>query len=284
MTTVCHAIYSHVLNAVQTKQFSLITETQHNHALVLQNSINSIPSPTHEITVRSLAQRLGSQFAPLLCNSVPDLNHIIKLERIAWSLAATGSLSLINSPQYETIHEALIQGSPTRGSNSSSSQSNEDTSVCRESLECLSLFFSLVPHAIEHLNQEKHWRAFIVDMVLLCPNRTIRHTASEQFLLVALKCSLQPNRPIQFFIQMLFTCLHGLSSAGSNANQHSQEYFFLLCRLLNYACMMQVSISNTEALLNNEISWIKKLKQSFLALQGGDHTTSSEDSTKLKGY
>lgn len=90
MTTVCHAIYSHVLNAVQTKQFSLITETQHNHALVLQNSITTIPSPTHEITVRSLAQRLGAQFATLLSSSVPDLIHIVKLERIAWSLAATG--------------------------------------------------------------------------------------------------------------------------------------------------------------------------------------------------
>lgn len=96
MTTVCHAIYSHVLTAVQTKQFSLITETQHNHALVLQNSISSIPSPTHEVTVRSLAQRLGSQFASLLSNSVPDLNHIVKLERIAWSLAATGNRCIIN--------------------------------------------------------------------------------------------------------------------------------------------------------------------------------------------
>lgn len=96
MTTVCHAIYSHVLNAVQTKQFSLITETQHNHALVLQNSIGSIPSPTHEITVRSLAQRLGTQFSTLLCNSVPDLTHIVKLERIAWSLAATGNFFLLS--------------------------------------------------------------------------------------------------------------------------------------------------------------------------------------------
>lgn len=32
---------------------------------------------------------------------------------------------------------------------------------------------------------------------------------------------------------------------------------------------MQVSISNTEALLNNEISWLKKIKQSHLSLHGG---------------
>lgn len=158
--------------------------------------------------------------------------------------------------------------------------SNEDTNVCRESLECLSLFLSLVPQAIEQLNQEKHWRTFIVDMVLLCPNRVVRHTASEQFLLIALKCSLQPNRPMQFFIQMLFTCLHGL---GKENSSQSQEYFFLLCRLLNYACIMQVLISNTETLLNNEIAWLKRLKQSYLAQQGGG----GGDETKAnapKGY
>ena len=296
MTTVCHAIYSYVLNAIQSKQFSLINEQQHNHALILQNSITSIPSPANEITVRSYAQRLGAQFASLLCTSVPELSHIVRLERIAWSLAANGSLSLINTQQYEQIHEALLTqhqqpssvqnsaqnpATTTINSPQSSTISQEDIVVCRESLECLSLFFSLVPNAIEQLNQEKHWRTFIVDMCLLCSTRSIRQTSSEQFLLVALKCSLQPNRPIQFFIQMLFTCLHSLGAAA----HHSQEYFFLLCRLLNYACMMQVAINNTEALLNNEIAWLKRLKQSFLASQSlsGSGTAEPLDSPVIKG-
>ena len=65
----------------------------------------------------------------------------------------------------------------------------DDVSVCRKALECLSLSLCLMPNALETLNQEKHWRTFIVDLVLICGNRIVRHTASEQFLLITLKCS-----------------------------------------------------------------------------------------------
>ncbi len=266
MTTVCHSIYSFVLNAVSNKQFSSITESQHNHALLLQNSVPSIPSNTNEITIRNLAQRLGQQFSSLLVNNVPDLSHIIRLERIAWSLAANGTLNLIIS-QHEQIHDSLI-------SNKSSEIDNiDDINVCREALECLSLSLCLVPNGLETLNQEKHWRTFIIDLVLICSNRLIRQTASEQFLLIALKCSMQPNRPIQFFIQMLFTCLISLNK---NAQQ-SQEYFFLLCRLLNCANLNNVQISNTETLLNNEIIWLKKVKQLSLQQQQNDNSNKSDN-------
>lgn len=288
MTTVCHGIFSYVLNAIQTKQFSQINEAQHSHALLLQNSVSSIPSNTNEITIRTLAQRLGAQFASLLVNQVPDLSHIIKLQRIAWSLAANGTLDLVkttsatatttsstakpnavaSSPTaYEHIHETLMENRHT----DCLMQNLDDINVCREALECLALSLSLVPQAIESLNQEKHWRTFLVDMVLLCANRLVRQTASEQFLLIALKCSLQPNRPIQFFIQMLFTCLHSLNKENSH---QSQEYFFLLCRLLNCAYVNSVQISNTETLLNNEIVWLKKLKQSYVG--GGDEAVHSQ--------
>ena len=137
-------------------------------------------------------------------------------------------------------------------------ESSDDVSVYREALDCLSLSLCLIPNALESLNQEKHWRTFIVDLVLQCGNRSVRQSASEQFLLIALKCSQNINRPLQFFIQMLFTCLHILSKENS---QQSQEYFYLLCRLLNCANVNNVQISNTETLLNNEILWLKKIKQ-----------------------
>ena len=259
MSTVCHAIFSFVLNAVSTKNFSQINETQHNHAVLLQSSASSIPSSTYEITIRNLSQRLGAQFASLLVNNVPDINHILKLERIAWSLAANSTLNLVSS-SYENLHDTLNANRQSQYNESVTNLENiDDVNVCREALECLSLSLCLVPHALESLNQEKHWRTFIVDLVLFCGSRPIRHTASEQFLLIALKCSPQPNRPMQFFIQMLFTCLHSLNK---NANQ-SQEYFYLLCRLLNCANINNVQISNTETLLNNEIMWLKKLKEVF---------------------
>ena len=267
MATVCHAIYSYVLNAVSAKNFAQVTDAQHNHALLLQNSTSSIPSNTNEITIRNLAQRLGAQFASLLLDKVPDVAHILKLEKIAWSLAANGTLGLVATP-YEKIHDLLVNNKQ----NESILENLDDVSVCREALEVLSLSLCLVPHALENLNQEKHWRMFIIDLVLLCGNRVIRQTASEQFLLIALKCSPQPNRPLQFFIQMLFTCLHSLAK---NAQQ-SQEYFYLLCRLLNCANINNVQISNTETLLNNEISWLKKVKQMSLGLSDSTPADSSK--------
>jgi ubiquitin carboxyl-terminal hydrolase 9/24 len=137
-----------------------------------------------------------------------------------------------------------------------------------------------VPNALDMLNQENQWRKYIYDLVLNCGYRIVRHSASEQFLLIALKCSNQQNRSLQFFIQMLFTQLHCLN--GENAQQ-SHEYFFLLCRLLNYAYCNDVPISNTEALLRNEIKWLKKVKSSKAADTMSNETTDI-DETLLDGH
>jgi ubiquitin carboxyl-terminal hydrolase 9/24 len=276
MTIQCQAIFSFVLNAIQSKKNDLFTEEQHNHAVLLQNSVPSIPSNTNEITIRQVAQRLGQQFCTQLINKLPDINLVIELEKIAWSLAATSTLSLIDTNDFqssfsETFHEKLI-------ANLSQSwwQSGEvtmyDMQVCREALECLSLSMCLVPNALDTLNQsEKHWRMFIIDLLLICPSRLIRQTAAEQFLLIALKCSLQPNKAILFFIQMLFAYVLQLNNQRSSNNAtinysgSSEEYFHLLCRLLNCAHLNQVKLSNADTLLNNEIQWLKKLKETYLA-------------------
>ena len=261
MTTVCYAIYSYVVNALTTKQFGQINETLHNHALLLQNSTSSIPSSSSEITLKSLAQRLGAQFSASLLDNLPELAHVLKLERIAWSLAASGTLSLVTAP-HEKIHEVLLANKQVEAI----MENSDDVQVYREALECLSVSLCLLPNALEALNQEKHWRLFIVDLVLQCGVRSVRQTASEQFLLIALKCSQQINRPLQFLIQMLFTCLQILSKENA---QQSQEFFFLLCRLLNCANVNSVQISNTETLLNNEILWLKKVKQLSLGIYKG---------------
>lgn len=144
MTTVCHAIFSFVLNALQNKQ--QISEALHNHALLLQNSVSSIPSNTNEITIRQLAQRLGTQFSSLLCNNLPDLTHILKLERIAWSLAASQTLDLINAQTHEKIHEILNENRL----NDQCFQNFDDINVCREALECLTLLCVLYRMELRH--------------------------------------------------------------------------------------------------------------------------------------
>jgi len=118
---------------------------------------------------------------------------------------------------YEHLHDTLNSNRLNQINESLTNlEKIDDIKVCREALECLSLSPCLVPNALESFYQQKHWRTLIVDLVLFCGSKAIRQTASEQFLRIALtKCSLQPNRPIQCLIQMLFTFFHSLNKNAS---------------------------------------------------------------------
>ena len=299
MTCVCFAIYTYVLNAVTAKQLDQLPDHLHQHALLLQNSVGCIPSSSSEITVRTLAQRLGAQFATLLLANVADMRHVVRLERIAWSLAATGSLRLIAAP-FEHLVQHMQQQQPQQQSqanhqqqqknqaqqqqtsgNSVSEMLDEASEVFRESLECLTLTLCLVPSGLDSLLAEKHWRLFLVDMVLACSSRIVRHTAAEQFLLIALRCSLQPTKPIQFFIQMLFTSLASQGGLSRALAAQSHEYFHLLCRLLNCAHVNQVPIGNTETLLNNELAWLKRTKENWSTLASSTSASSASSAAAV---
>uniref|UniRef100_UPI0035900D99 ubiquitin carboxyl-terminal hydrolase 9X-like n=1 Tax=Myxine glutinosa TaxID=7769 RepID=UPI0035900D99 len=84
----------------------------------------------------------------------------------------------------------------------------------------------------------------------------IRQMAQEQFFLMATKCSVV-HRPIIFFITLLFTVLG--STVLDRASQ-STDYFALLCRLLNYAHISNIALQNAEVQLNNEIDWLKRIR------------------------
>ena len=142
-------------------------------------------------------------------------NHILKLQRVAWSLAANSTSNLVSS-NYENLHDTLNSNRLNQINESLTNLENiDDVNVCREALECLSLSLCLVPHALESLNQEKHWRTFIVDFVLFCGSKAIRQTASEQFLLklVLNKRSLQ---------EAAIACFKG---SEQNRWRHRYEFF-----------------------------------------------------------
>lgn len=48
--------------------------------------------------------------------------------------------------------------------------------------------------------------------------------------------------------------------------KQSAEYFQLLVRLLEYVNRSGTSLPNAEALLNNEIQWLKKTRVSFIII------------------
>jgi ubiquitin carboxyl-terminal hydrolase 9/24 len=276
MTTLCFIIYLYVCNAMQNKNYNSYTDALHEHASLLQNAVQSIPNVTTELHTRTIAHRLGTCFFSILAktpNANPiQLNHIHRLQRMALSMAASNTLDFINAP-YQVIHDTLVKKQDF-------TIENDNKSLCREALEVLSLALSLLPGTLDNLNKEKHWHTTIYDLLLLCNNRNIRLVASEQFYQIAFRCS--PNmKSINFFIQMLFTCLQ--TTVSENSSQ-SSEYFHLLCQLLNCAHVNNLNLINIESLLNNEVTWLRSLKDTYLKEWNNNNKNFSVDENLLDGH
>ncbi|PIK56077.1 hypothetical protein BSL78_06973 [Apostichopus japonicus] len=136
----------------------------------------------------------------------------------------------------------------------------DDANLCREALEVLSICLALCPTALDALNQEKHWKMCIVDLLLLAPMRHVRLAAMEQFLVMATKCTTGTTA-LHVLITLSFSVLQNKVKENFES---CGEYFGLLCRLLNYAYQSNNPIPNAEILLNNEIDWLKKVRDEVL--------------------
>lgn len=223
-----------------------VTASVHNQAVVLQQALAQIPSLSHEIMIRNVAQRLAPQLLESGANSLPDQNTVRAIIRIAWS-AGAGNFALMNALPDE-VHSSFQSASPE--------PSEEDVDLCREALEVLTLALALHPSSFEGLGKDKSWHNFIIDMVLLSNSRLIRMTAAEQFILIATRCSAEPQ-PLKLFLTLLFTVLE------TKVNEFaikSAEYFFLLTRLLSFASTNNIPVPSAEGLLKNEIKWLKNVK------------------------
>ena len=102
---------------------------------------------------------------------------------------------------------------------------------------------------MEQLNKDHSWRMFIVDLVLMAPEKVVRSAAAEQFLLIATRSTNDHNN-VKFMVTLLFTVITGL--ANERAEQ-STEYFQLLTRLLAYLATAGVTLNNVHTLLAKEV-------------------------------
>lgn len=178
---------------------------------------------------------------------LPDMATIRAIIRLAWA-SSSGSLGL-----YDSSHEQLHAN---HARDCTKLPDQDDVLVCKEALELLSIAFVLNPRNLENLTKDKMWHTFIIDLLLLCKNRSVRIAAAEQFLMISTWCSGSPQ-PLQFCITLLFTVLN--TTVIENA-RHSHEYFQMLCRLLNYAYMSGCHLPTCETLLANEIAWLKRIR------------------------
>ncbi|XP_045061562.1 probable ubiquitin carboxyl-terminal hydrolase FAF-X isoform X2 [Coregonus clupeaformis] len=242
-----------------TSPASPINQATHDQALVLQSALQNIPNPASECMLRNVAIRLAQQISDesLPPNSqnffqaskyIPDLCVIRAVQKIVWA-SGCGTVQLVFSSNEEIsqIYEKTNAGKEPDG---------EDEMVCCEALEVMTLCFALLPTALDALSKEKAWQTFIIDLLLHCHSKSVRQMAQEQFFLMATRCCMG-HRPLLFFITLLFTVL---GSTAKERAKHAGDYFTLLRHLLNYAYNSNINLPNAEALLNNEIDWLKKIR------------------------
>ncbi|XP_073726699.1 ubiquitin carboxyl-terminal hydrolase 9X-like isoform X2 [Misgurnus anguillicaudatus] len=235
-----------------TNPASPINQATHDQALVLQNALQSIPNPASECMLRNVAIRLAQQIADenfyQASKYIPDICVIRALQKIVWA-SGSGSLHLVFSSNEEIskIYEKTAAGNEPDA---------EDEQVCCEALEVMTLCFALLPTALDALSKEKAWQTFIVDLLLHCQSKAVRQMSHEQFFLMATRCCMG-HRPLLFFITLLFTVL---GSTAKERAKHAGDYFTLLRHLLNYAYNSNINLPNAEVLLNNEIEWLKRIR------------------------
>ena len=78
------------------------------------------------------------------------------------------------------------------------------THLCAVQFFLLNFLISLYFQCLESLIKDVSWHQFIIDLVLMSNVNEIRSTATDQFLLIATRCSGEQH-PIRFFITLLFT-------------------------------------------------------------------------------
>ncbi|XP_062303511.1 probable ubiquitin carboxyl-terminal hydrolase FAF-X isoform X2 [Osmerus eperlanus] len=230
-----------------------INQATHDQALVLQNALQNIPNPASECMLRNVAIRLAQQISDeqnffQASKYIPDICVIRAVQKIVWA-SGCGTVQLVFSSNEDIsqIYEKTNAGQEPDG---------EDEQVCCEALEVMTLCFALLPTALDTLSKEKAWQTFIIDLLLHCHSKSVRQMAQEQFFLMATRCCMG-HRPLLFFITLLFTVLG--TTAKERAKQ-AGDYFTLLRHLLNYAYNSNINLPNAEVLLNNQIAWLKRIR------------------------
>ncbi|KAM4798316.1 ubiquitin carboxyl-terminal hydrolase 9X-like isoform X3 [Urocitellus parryii] len=236
-------------SASQVLYLTEINQVTHDQAVVLQGALQSIPNPSSECMLRNVSIRLAQQISDEASRYIPDTCVIRGIQKIIWA-SGCGALELVFRPNEEItkIYEMTTS--------TSNEPVLEDEQVCCEALEVMTLCFALIPTALDALSKEKAWQTFIIDLLLHCPSKTVRQLAQEQFFLMCTRCCMG-HKPLLFFITLLFTIL---GNTARERGKHSGDYFTLLRHLLNYAYNSNINVPNAEVLLNNEIDWLKRIR------------------------
>lgn len=117
-------------------------------------------------------------------------------------------------------------------------------------------FQVLNPSSLERLCRDKHFQMFLTDLVLLNPNRAVRVAGAEQFIVIC-TCGSSSRFALSQITPLLFSLLDTLVLDNART---SQEFFQLLCRLVNCMHLLGVPFPTAEALLASEVAWLRRAR------------------------
>ncbi|XP_050542237.1 probable ubiquitin carboxyl-terminal hydrolase FAF-X isoform X2 [Daktulosphaira vitifoliae] len=227
---------------------------------LMKEAFNLVPNPNVEYMLRSVTLKLARRYIDRIaigCESletlqlainksllkfIPTLDMIWNIIKLSW---------LMSGVQQKNCGDPLNNDHHLNGK----LLEMEDVWVCKEALEVLTLCLFLKPEYFNELVDEIEWKTFYIDLILLTNNRQIRCSAAEQFLLIVKFSS--NTRPLISTISLMFSVLNNTVLKFA---QNSYEYFHVLTYLLNYASHERILVPDFEEILNNEIKWLKDLR------------------------
>ncbi|CAF3635592.1 unnamed protein product [Rotaria socialis] len=205
---------------------------------------------------------------PIPKNSFLQYNHIMDFIRLIWCLASNNkqiSFDVNIKNDFNVIHQTFkLENVNTNDQlviNDYAEEDIESQSACREILELFCISIVLVPTSVQQLLKENFLEYFLMDLILYCHYSAIRHTASEQILMLTTRCSQgQSENLLQYLIDKQFQIFNKHSNNLKIYSSYSSDFFLLLCRLLSFAYQNQILPSNTDQQLHDEILWLKNLQ------------------------
>ncbi|XP_022160014.1 probable ubiquitin carboxyl-terminal hydrolase FAF-X [Myzus persicae] len=231
---------------------------------LMKEAFGLVPNPNLEYMLRSVTSKLARKFIDKIatgCDTLedsiiainkslskfmPNLDMIWTTIQLAWAMAGANQHMLNGQLNNADLHNNL----------NGRSLEMEDICVCKEALEVLTLCLFLKPNYLSQLMEKKDWQIFLIDLILLANNRQVRCSAAEQFLLI-IKFSWSAE-PLLSTISLMFSVLNDTVLKFA---QNSYEYFHVLTYLLNYASHEKIPVPDFEKLLNNEIKWLKHIRE-----------------------
>ena len=245
LLVVAHALLYMVVDAQSPESTFKVSTATHNHAVMLQQGLQAgFPCPG-EIHVRQAAHRIGQALLQRGAGELPSMQHVRCIYRLAWA-AAAGDLSLTAATS-DQLRAATL---------ATNNLPAELVSLAREAMETLTLAVALHPESMDALVKDKTWQSFVLDLVLLCKEQTIRIAAAEQFLMITTRATGE-TQYIKFMITLLFTVI---SNLVNQYPEQTSEYFLLMSRLLSYLASNRLSMTNINTLLGQEVDLLNKTR------------------------